>query len=772
MNLETTLGSEQELVGVNGGRVRRGEPSVGGTSAAIDSIGAYELPEFQQIYVHATDEETLEVQLILLGVSCAGCCASIERKLGKVVGVIEAEVNFSQHRARVLWDPHRVTLTQIIESVRAIGYDATPFDPRVQADSLLRERRTYIRQVAVAGVVGMQIMMLSVALYAGQWSGMSAELVQLLRGVSLGLTTVMLAYPALPFFRGAWRSLRSFNLGMDVPVSLGLLIAYGASVHGTLHDSEVYFESVAMFVFLLLLARFAQSAARRRSLLGCEVMTNTMPATANLVTGDGDRVQRVASTRLRPGERIRVLPGETFPTDGRILSGVTRVNEAVLTGESEPLVRGPHDKILGGSINDGDPVDMSVERAAADSYVAKLLKFANQAATQKPQIAQLADRVAGMFVVGVLILAGAVALFWWHFEPQRWLPITLAVLVASCPCALSLATPTALVASLGGLARRGVLVLNANAIEALSQAKEFVFDKTGTLTSGRHELVSVTLGDGVESDWATRVAASLECHSEHCIARAFARATEGERLPSAGDVKAFAGEGVSGVVDGRHYWLGNAEFVSRFTRQSAENMPADAASTLVFLADRERIVAIFHLADQLRAHAAGLIGGLRQHGARVSVLSGDRTQTVRALAEAVGVDTWRAEAKPQDKIAYVNSLEEAGRRVVMVGDGLNDAPVSASASVSIAMGEGVEATQAHADAVLVSNDLHDLERAILFARETRAVVIQNLSWAFLYNLLALPAAAAGWVPPWLAALGMSTSSLIVVGNSLRLSRRR
>ncbi|BAU50120.1 cation transporter [Sulfurifustis variabilis] len=741
----------------------------------LRQAAVYDHPEVQKSFVARAGEDLKEASLILEGITCAACVWLNERHLARLPGVREVAINYATRRARVVWDERRIRLSEIIEAVSRIGYLAHPYDPVRSQRLLERERKQMLRRLGVAGILGMQVMTLSVALYVGDWSGVEAQLRTFFHWISLGLTLPVLLYSAQPFFRAAWRDLRMGQPGMDVPVALGMTAAFAGSLWATVTGQGViYYDAVAMFAFFLLGARYLELAARSRASEASESLVHAQPALATRLTADGE--EQVPAAELDPGDRVRVRPGESIPADGRVAEGASSADESLLTGESLPVAKRVGDHLIAGSLNVESPLTLLVERAGAETTLSAMLRLLERAAGEKPRLSRLADRVAGWFVLGVLALAALVAMLWWHRDPTQWLPVTIAVLVVTCPCALSLATPTAITAAIGRLTRIGLLVTRADALERLARATHVIFDKTGTLTAGRLRLARTELFGLMGTTDALAIASALERHSEHPIARALVEAGADAPRREASEVTATPGAGLAGSVDGERYCIGTPAYVADQTGlvPDAVRLTALAAEggTLVCLAGTHEMKAVFVLADELRPDAAAVVAGLRARGKAVHLATGDHGAAARHVAAAAGIDTVAHDLSPADKLAYVQRLQRDGAIVAMVGDGVNDAPVLAAADVSVAMGGGAQVAAASADAILLSRRLEHVLDAVDTAGRTLAVIRQNLAWAILYNVVALPAAAAGFVSPWLAAIGMSASSLLVVANAMRLLRRR
>lgn len=732
----------------------------------------YDHPAVQKSFVTSSGEHRREAALILEGITCAACVWLNEQHLRRLPGVLEVHINYSTHRARVAWDERQIHLSGILTAISRIGYLAHPYDPGRHQALLEDTRRRRLRELGVAGVFGMQVMVIAEALYFEDWWGLDAEMRRFFYGVSLLLTLPVLVYSARSFLAGAWRDLRHARAGMDVPIALGILTAFMASVWTTATgEGTIYYDSVTMFVFLLLAGRYFELMARKRAAEAAENIAQAVPASATRVNNGTDEYIPVAE--LKPGDLVRVRPGESVPADGLITEGRTSVDEALLTGESLPLARAPGEAVIGGSINRESPFVMRVDKTGPDTVLASILRLLDRALAGKPRLAELADRVAGYFVVGVLVLAAAVALVWWQLDPARALPITVAVLVITCPCALGLATPAALAAATGALTRLGLLITRGHALEGLARATHFVFDKTGTLTEGRPTLAGSLVLGNLPADRCRLIAAALERHSEHPLAHALCADTPGE-VPTASHVVNTPGAGLHGEVGGQRYTIGTPAFVAAQTglrlddRQLASLQ--SSGGSVVLLANGRQLLAAYTFEDRLRPSARLVIDELRRAGKTVWLLSGDHGAAARHVAGQLGITHVAHDLSPAEKLSRVETLQAEGAVVAMIGDGVNDAPVLARADVSVAVGAAAHVSAASADMVLLSSDLGRLLDGVRVARQMLTIIRQNLGWAVVYNVIAVPFAAAGLITPWLAALGMSLSSLIVVANALRLTR--
>jgi Cu2+-exporting ATPase len=736
--------------------------------AVLADLGLFDHPDFQKSFVRPIGEHEREASLILEGITCAACVWLNEKHIAQQPGVGAVDINYATRRARVRWDERRVRLSDILAAIVAIGYHAHPYDPGRSEQLAQKERRTALWRLFVAGFGMMQVMMYAVPAYIADAGTMTSDIETLLRWASLLLTLPVVLYSAGPFFRSAWRDVRLHRVGMDVPVALGVGSAFAASVWATVSASgDVYFDSVAMFVFFLLGGRFLEMVARQKAVRGVEQLAKLLPAFA--AREKDSEFERIPAASLAVGDRVLVKAGDVFPADGVVCDGVTSVDEALLTGESRLLAKGAGDAVTGGSVNCASPVLVRVTSVGEATRLSAIQQLMERAQSEKPRIVTQADRVAAYFVAVLLVVAIATAGIWYLIDPTRALWVFVSVLVVSCPCALSLATPVALTVATGRFSRSGLLVTRGQAIETLARATHFVFDKTGTLTHGDLRLVATQVFGNGSGPTALTLAAALERSSEHAIGEALKRAAgspDDGMLPVA-EVRSMPGLGIEALVDGIRHRIGRLEFVADLAG-TLPGIPGDEGASLVGLGSERGWIAVFRFRDELRPGARELIDALRSAGYSVAILSGDAPGAVAAVAQMLGVSDARGGLTPHGKYEVIVELQRHGSVIAMVGDGVNDAPVLAKAQVSVAMGRGTELARTQADFVLLSDDLGHLAQGVDLSRRALRVIYENLVWAFAYNLLAIPAAVIGWITPWMAGIGMSASSLLVVLNALRL----
>ncbi|AWT10554.1 heavy metal translocating P-type ATPase [Stutzerimonas frequens] len=728
-----------------------------------EELALYDRQDVQQPFVQHQGD-LASTSLMIEGISCAACGWLIERHLRNVRGVAEASLNLSNHRLNVRWSDSELPLSELLAELRRIGYAAHPYRADEAAERLANENRRSLRQLGVAGLLWMQVMMATMATWPEFNLDLSESFFVTLRWTALLLTTPIVFYCCTDFFKGALRDIRTRHLTMDVSVSLAIGGAYVAGIWSTITgQGELYFDAVGMFALFLLAGRYLERRARERTAAATAQLVNLLPASCLRLDAQGHS-SRILLSELQLADQVLVQPGGLIPADGTIVSGQSSVDESLLTGEYMPLPRGAGDAVTAGTLNVEGPLTIEVQALGDDTRLSAIVRLLERAQADKPKLAELADRVAQWFLLVVLVVATVVGLVWWQIDPQRAFWIVLALLVATCPCALSLATPTALTTATGTLHKLGLLLTRGHVLEGLNQIDTVVFDKTGTLTEGRLTLSAIHPLGALDADACLALAAALENRSEHPIARAFGRAP----LP-AESVETVPGLGLVGSVDGRVLRIGQPSFVAEGYGNPPPSIPGDMGQWLL-LGDDHGPLAWLVLDDRLRDDAPALLDACRGRGWKTLLLSGDSSPMVGQIAAELGIDQAEGGMTPAAKLARLQALQAQGHRVLMLGDGVNDVPVLAAADISVAMGSATDLAKTSADAVLLSNRLGSLAQSFEVARRSRRIIIENLVWASLYNGLILPFAAIGWVTPLWAALGMSASSLLVVLNALRLTR--
>ncbi|WP_411883316.1 heavy metal translocating P-type ATPase [Polaromonas sp. YR568] len=713
-----------------------------------------------------------ESYLAIEGMHCAACALTVEAALRKLPGVDTVQVNGVTATARLQWQPQATRPSAWMAALRRAGYGALPAGDLLLAGRRVDAQRLMLWRWLVAGFCMMQVMMYAAPAYLSAPGEITPDIQALLGWASWVLTLPVLLFSCWPFFAAALRDVRALRIGMDVPVALGVLIAFGASTAATFDPASPWgahasYDSVPMFVFFLLSGRLLEQRLRDRTAGALEALMRRLPDSVERREADGS-FRAVAVRRLVAGDLVRVLPGQAFPADGAVEGGEGRVDQSLLTGESKPLLRRAGDGVIAGSHNLTGVLLVRVQRVGAQTRYAEIVALMEQASVEKPGLVQLVDRIASPFLAMVLLAAAGAAWWWWPLGQAHAMAVAVSVLIVTCPCALSLATPAAMLAGVGALARRGVLVRKLQALESCAGVDTVVFDKTGTLTEDRMDVVMAHVPAGVDRDEVCGMAGALASHSLHPVSRAIAM-----RFPEPGwvasEVEEVAGRGLRGKVarlDGsgaRYLYLGSASFCR------APVPGRDVPVLRAHLSDGGHYLAGFELDEAMRPDAAQAVAALLKLGLRVQLLSGDTGSAVAHLARRAGIEWCFAECTPEAKLEHVRGLQREGHRVLMVGDGMNDGPVLALADVSMAMGQAVPLAQAKADFIMTGNRLLTVADVLAQARRTRAVVRQNLLWAALYNATCVPLAILGFMPTWLAGFGMAASSLLVVANSARLA---
>ena len=728
-------------------------------AAAASPWAVCDRPEVAARLAPRAAEGRNELRCRVDGVTCAACIWLLERGVRGIEGVTDVGVNPLSGETTVQFDPQRTRPSEILGTIASFGFEPRPALLGGADHGHSEAQRAELKRLAVAGLGSAQVMTLAAALYIGGFEHMEAAYASFFVLASMVVATPVVLYSGAPIFASAWRDLRGGRLGMDVPVALALVIALGASLVNALRGSgHVYFDSATMFLFFLVLGRFLESRARRRAGGVFDALADLRPLSTTRRRGDS--LERIGTIELAPGDLVVVAPGEAVPADGELTSEHGAFDESLLSGESLGRLRARGEAVLGGSVNAGRaPAEIRVTRLGADSYLERVGNLLQRALADRPAFLRVADRWATWFVVALLAITAAAGAFWLSTAPDRAFEVVLSLLVVTCPCALSLAAPAAFAVALGTLARRGLLLSSARVLERLGDVTTWMFDKTGTLSEGRIVVGRVDTLAALDAESCLALAAALEASNEHPIARAL---RAGGPITAATDVDYQPGYGVTGTIDGRRYRLGSARHVGALGSDDSQ---------CVYLADGQELLARIELTDTLRPRAREALAALEARGYALLLVSGDTLGAVSRAAGALGVKEWHATQRPEDKLALLEARQRSGAVVAAVGDGINDAPLLAQADVSVALVAGSQLAQASADIVFTGDDLRVLARLPDWAAATRRIVRQNLAWAAVYNLAAVPLAAAGLIAPWMAAIGMSLSSLVVVGNALRLTRR-
>ncbi len=738
-------------------------------------LALYDLEEVQEEFVHR-EGDVREIHLLVEGIHCAACVWLIEQSLSRLPGVLSARVNLSAKRLLLRWDERQIRLSQILERLARIGYAAVPFDPETAEGRLKKQNRALLFRIVFAGFAMMNLLWVSIALYAGASQG---EFRGLFHWVGLLLATPTLFYSGWPFLRGAWTSLRTGHLGMDLPIAIGATITWGYSTWVTLTgapDHEVYFDTVVNFLFVILVGRHLEAVSKRHAVAATQRLLDLQPRVATRLRGDEEEV--VSIRRIRPGDRVRVKPGDKIPVDGVIREGETTVDESMLSGESRPVEKKPGDKVSAGTLNGNGALTVEVTGTLRDTALGRIIHLVEEAQASKAPIQCTADRIVPWFVGATLTLAAITFLVWYGRDFELALMAATSVLIITCPCAFGLATPMAIAVASGQGARHGILVKNGAVLESLAHIDHFVFDKTGTLTRGEMRLVRMETRSDADADRLLFLAAAAERLSEHAVARAIVAAARERRLSfekaPVSDFSARPGQGIRARVEGRSVALGTERWLASLgveldasLLEKARRMEEDAMS-VVHLAENGRHLAILGVGDELRADAPALIRSLRQAGMRLTLLSGDKRATAEAVARRLGGMEVIAEVLPEQKDEVIRHLQRDGHRVAMVGDGINDAPALIRAEVGIAIGSGTDVSVESADIVLMGDELEKIHLASELSRRTIRTIRQNIGISILYNAIMVPLAVAAKITPLIAAVSMPVSSLLVIGNAARI----
>lgn len=777
---------------------------------ALYQLQAYDHREIQAQFVYQQDQLSV-AELSVTNLRCAACSWLIESRLHAIDGVAQCQVNLTQQRMRVLWDETRLPISQILAAIQAIGYDAKPYRQDTHVAMLARHNRRMVFQLGVAALGAMQAMMFAVGMYFGDYYGMAAQDKQFLRWVSLFVSIPVVLLAGAPFFASAWSALRARQVNMDVPIALAIVLTFAASIYATTSGTgETYYDSVSMLIFFLLAGKYVEHNARSKAanlaqdlvvvepilvaklgeyaVLSADELAALPVSQLDALLKNADTVtpdNLVSAPSLKVGDIVRIDAGSSVISDGILLSAHATVSQSLLTGESDLINKQRGDAIVGGSQNDSQPFVMQVTALPNDSQIGIIDRLVNRALSEKPQIALRADRMARWFVARVLLIASVVFVAWYVIEPAQAVWATVAVLVATCPCALSLATPIALTVATNRLASLGFLATRGHTLGALANVTHVAFDKTGTLTYGQPKLLHIeTLSDDTaqdKTDALLAIAAGMEVGSRHPIAHALLGAASQLHLPTLDNLQHIAGGGIAADIGDQHYRLGHSAFALDLAQDDTNralvdlpNLTAHSASTSVTLSRQTatgwHALAHFYFHDKVRETAQATVHGLQSAGIEVLILTGDPSAQAQQVGQALGIDTVYQGLTPDDKLGHIKALQAQGAVVQMVGDGVNDAPVLAGADVSTAMAGAADLAQVASDSVLIGGHLTAISHAHTVARKTEHIIRQNMRWAVGYNIAVLIPAALGYVPPWLAAIGMSLSSFGVVMNALRLKR--
>ncbi|MBF0443949.1 MAG: heavy metal translocating P-type ATPase [Magnetococcales bacterium] len=732
---------------------------------------AFDDPDYQSGLVRNVGGNR-EINLILSGIHCAACVWLNEQVLRKLSGVENVQVNFSTQRAKICWNPATTSLSTIIKTIRSIGYQAEPYDPSKGELNFQKQNRELLYRLGVAAFGAANVMFLSVALYAGYFQGIEAEFKNYFHWLSFALATPVVFYSGGEFYKGAWRSLRMGHLNMDLPITIGGFATYSYSVTITLSQhGEVYFDSVTLFIFILLTGRYLEAAARRKAAGATERLLNLEPKTATVQRNE--QLVTVPVREVRVGDLVLIKPGEKIPVDGTIITGQTSVDESMLTGESLGVSKKVGCVVAGGSMNVDGAITIEAERVGENTTLAKIIQRIEEAQSQRPPIQNLADKIAGWFIGTILLLATATLIYWLYNDPSQALQNTVALLIITCPCALGLATPAAMVVATGTAAKEGILVKNGETLERLEKVTQVVLDKTGTVTQGTPHVDRILSAKGISQEYLLTRAAGVEQFSEHPVGKAIVKAVAERNwlMPQEfTSAKNSPGLGMEATHAGKTIRVGRLEFASMGVTNPPISYPdhEEVPVTWALCSEEKNILGWIGLNDRPKSDAKMAIATLKNMGLPVTLLSGDQRAVVEQIAKEMDIEKCESEALPAGKENYIKQLQAQGEITAMVGDGINDAPALACSDVALAVENATDITVAAADVILLNRNLNNVARTFILARRTMQIIRENFLISIIYNSVAIPLAMGGYVSPIVAAIAMPISSLVVVGNALRL----
>ncbi|MFT0892381.1 heavy metal translocating P-type ATPase [Pseudochelatococcus sp. G4_1912] len=698
------------------------------------------------------------LDLAVEGMTCAACIGEIEHGLQRLPGLLAARVNYSRHRLTVNWDEEKLTPATILDELRRLGYRAQPFVAREVEQAEAQRMQHLLKCLAVAGFASMNVMLLSVSVWAGNVSDITSETRDMFHWISALIALPAAAYAGQPFFTSAWRAVRNGHLNMDVPITLGIMLGLGMSIVETMnHARDAYFDAAVTLLFFLLCGRVLDQAMRRKTRAVAGNLAALKAVTARRIEADGS-ITLTPAEALHPGERVQVLPGERIPADGRALTGATSIDESLITGETRPrdIIMG--DTVYAGSLNRNGALTLEVTAAGQATLIDDIERLLESAQEGRSRYMHLADRAARAYAPIVHGAAALTLIVWmlWGYSFHDAAITAIAVLIITCPCALALAIPAVQVVAAGSLFRANLLLNSGDALERLAEADTVVFDKTGTLTVPEPRVANV---ESIPADLLV-IAGRLALSSAHPLSAAVAK--EAGRAAPFDAVEEHPGEGVRVLIEGVEARLGSPTFCG--FSEAPQPVNADTSLVAVQLGEQR---ALLEIRQTLRSDAIAITRDLAKRGLSLFILSGDRPDAVAPIAQQLGIEAWQGGLKPQDKIAVLAALKAQGRKVLMVGDGLNDAPALAAAHVSLSPVTAADLTQAQADGVFLGERLAPVLSAVSVSSKARRLMLQNLAIAAIYNLIAVPLAFLGHVTPFVAAVAMSGSSLIVTLNALR-----
>ncbi len=735
----------------------------------FSDLDRFDSDAFAKKYIKNREDGFSEINLIIEGIHCSACVWLNEKVLHQSEGVVEANINYSNNKAKVVFDSDEVKLSKIIEIIRAIGYDAHPYDPKIQEEKAVKLRNEYYSRILVGVFATMNIMWIAIAEYAGYFTGMEKSHKNILNIAEFILATPTLFYSGWIFFRGAYYGLKNRFINMDLLVSVGALLAYIYSIYAMVTQTgDVYFDSVTMIITFVLVGKYLEILSKKRAVDTLDRIIGTMPTEALVIKGSQKVLTPIDSIEI--GDLIEAKSGEKIVVDGVLTKGSAMFDLSFLTGESEPVLIKEGEEVMSGSIVIDSVVNYKAIKRANDSIVYQITQMLSDAITKKPKIEQLANVVSGYFSVTILTIAVVTFLGWYFVGDigfEHSLIIAISVIVIACPCALGLATPMATLVGISRAAKEGILFKEATTLESMAKATTVAVDKTGTITVGEPRVVNKKY----LKEFDTSLLYALAKSSNHPISRAIAEYIKGEidsKEIELDSVKEIQAKGLEARYRSLEILGGNLELM----KSRGVEFSIVSPNSLYIFAINGEVVAYFELKDTIKSGAKEFINSLKKLGIKVIMLTGDRESVASSVAREVEIDEVRANLLPQDKAKYIDELHKRGEIVVMVGDGINDSIALAKSDIAVAMGSGADVALEVSDVVLLENSLESLKKAFLISKRVYRAIKENLGFSLVYNVTVIPLAVAGFVNPLFAALAMSLSSLIVVGNSFRIYRSK
>lgn len=735
-----------------------------------EELEKYDYEGFQNRYTKLREDGLREINLVIEGIHCSACVWLNEKVLRKTDGVIEADINYTTNKAKVVWDDSALKLSKIIETIRSIGYNAFPYDPKLQEEYATKKRKDYYMRILVAVFGLMNIMWIAVAQYAGYFAGIEQKFKDILSVAEFILATPVLFYSGWVFFRGAYYGFRNRMVNMDTLVASGALLTYLYSIYAMVtKNGEVYFESVVMIITFVLVGKYLEVLGKKQAVDTLDLLKSTIPTEVIKLQNNGEKVI-CAVENINIGDILEIKAGEKVVIDGKIVEGSGYFDESSLSGESIPILKKEGDLVLSGSVCSDALIRYEATKDSSSSLLASIVTLLEDSITKKPKIEQIANSISGYFSIIILLIAIATFVGWWYFtqDVQRALIVSISVIVIACPCALGLATPMATLVGIGVAAKRGILFKEATFLETMAKSTVVALDKTGTVTKGKPSVITAEISKDIDK----KLIYSLVSTSTHPISLGVKSYLEENfddmQTLDIKEIKNVQGRGISGIYGDKKVYGGNEAYMNEL----GITITKKPLNSLFFIANDSKLLATFELKDQLKEGAKETIANLKKLGLKIVMLTGDHEQSAQTIAQEAGITEYHAELLPQDKAAFIDALKTKGEIVTMVGDGINDSIALSKSNIAIAMGGGADVAIGVSDVVLIDESVKKIEDAFRISRRSYRAIKENISFSIIYNIIAVPMAIMGYVYPLVAALSMSLSSLVVVGNSIRIKRLR